>query len=106
LEFIGGGGGAEGALLRVNALRATTSANDGPAEPFGTGGAARFTAGGGGGGDNGKEGEEALTFNELDGLRDDGGGMGGFLPSGGGFGLLSESVLGLVSDDGRIAFRN
>jgi hypothetical protein len=32
--------------------------------------------------------------------------MGGFLPSGGGFGLLSESVLGLVNDDGRIAFRN
>jgi hypothetical protein len=67
---MGGGGGADG-LLRLNALRAANSAKDGPGEPFGTGGADRFAAGGGGGGDNGSEGEEALTFNELDGLRDE-----------------------------------
>lgn len=94
-----------GGLLRVKAFSAACCAKDCPPGPLGTGGAALFTAGGGGGGDNGSDGEE-LTFKELEIFRDDGGGIGGFLPNGGGFGLLIESVLGLVNDERPTVFLN
>jgi hypothetical protein len=76
----------DGAEPRLNAFRAACSAIDGPDGPFGSGGAIGTRPGGLGAEDPGTGGADAGggTSPDNDGLRDDGGGSGGFFPTGGG----------------------
>lgn len=121
----GGGGGAAGDEPRLKAFRAACAARDGAPFPFvdgaggggardverALGGRGALPGGGGGGGADGIDdvGRSAGEGMLPDGFRDAGGGIGGFLPIGGGLGFESGTAGAEAVDaieEGRRLFLN